>query len=86
MKPSWVESLLHQCRAVHVPFFFKQWGGVQKKKNGRKLHGRTYDQFPGIEVGQIPDAKNRRHIAEQLQAQYLKNDFSRQQIVLKAAV
>jgi protein gp37 len=29
-----------------VPFFFKQWGGVQKKYNGRKLNGRTYDEMP----------------------------------------
>jgi protein gp37 len=31
-----------------VPFFFKQWGGVQKKKNGRELHGRTWDQMPQL--------------------------------------
>jgi protein gp37 len=29
-----------------VPFFFKQWGGVQKKRTGRKLNGRTYDEMP----------------------------------------
>jgi protein gp37 len=29
-----------------VPFFFKQWGGVQKKRNGRDLDGRTYDAMP----------------------------------------
>jgi protein gp37 len=29
-----------------VPFFFKQWGGVQKKRTGRKLYGRTYDEMP----------------------------------------
>jgi protein gp37 len=29
-----------------VPFFFKQWGGVRKAKNGRELNGRTYDQMP----------------------------------------
>jgi protein gp37 len=42
----WVESLRDQCAAAGVPFFFKQWGGVQKKKNGRSLEGRTYDEQP----------------------------------------
>src|SRR5712691_11689207 len=35
MKPEWVRSLRDQCLASGVPFFFKQWGGVQKKKTGR---------------------------------------------------
>lgn len=42
----WVESLYQQCQAAEVPFFFKQWGGVRKKKAGRELHGRTYDEMP----------------------------------------
>lgn len=46
MKIEWVESILHQCRKADVPFFFKQWGGVQKHVNGRILNGRTYDEFP----------------------------------------
>ena len=49
MERSWVESLRDQCGAAGVPFFFKQWGGVQKKKNGRTLDGRTYDERPGQE-------------------------------------
>jgi protein gp37 len=32
--------------AANVPFFFKQWGGRQKKKNGRVLEGRTWDEMP----------------------------------------
>ena len=46
MKVSWVKSLRHQCRVAHVPFFFKQWGGVFKKRSGRVLDGRTYDELP----------------------------------------
>lgn len=46
MKKSWVLSILDQCRKNRVPFFFKQWGGIQKSKNGRKLNGRTYDAMP----------------------------------------
>lgn len=46
MKKDWVLSLLGQCRAAGVPFFFKQWGGTQKKKAGRELDGRTWDEMP----------------------------------------
>jgi protein gp37 len=46
MKPAWVRSIREQCRIARVPFFFKQWGGVRKKKTGRRLDGRTYDAMP----------------------------------------
>jgi protein gp37 len=46
MKEEWVRSLRDQCASQQVPFFFKQWGGVRKKKAGRELDGRTYDEFP----------------------------------------
>jgi protein gp37 len=46
VRREWVASIRDQCREFGVPFFFKQWGGVQKKKNGRLLDGRTYDEFP----------------------------------------
>jgi len=46
MKRAWVESILAQCQSASVPFFFKQWGGVRKKKYGRELNGRTYDEMP----------------------------------------
>ena len=39
-------SVRDQCRAAGVPFFFKQWGGVRKKKAGRELDGRTHDEVP----------------------------------------
>ena len=42
----WVREIRKQCRAKGVPFFFKQWGGVQKKRNGRILDGRTWDELP----------------------------------------
>jgi protein gp37 len=44
--PSWVTDLRDQCLKADVPFFFKQWGGVQKRKTGRILEGRTWDQMP----------------------------------------
>jgi protein gp37 len=42
----WVVDIRRQCRQAGVPFFFKQWGGVNKKKTGRELDGRTYDEMP----------------------------------------
>lgn len=46
MQESWVTDLRDQCDRAGVAFFFKQWGGVHKKKTGRILDGRTYDDFP----------------------------------------
>ena len=46
MAKEWVLEIRDQCIAASVPFFFKQWGGVHKKKNGRLLDGRTWDQMP----------------------------------------
>ena len=43
---SWVRSIRDQCHATSTPFFFKQWGGVQKSRNGRELDGATHDAFP----------------------------------------
>jgi protein gp37 len=48
MKSEWVTSILDQCQTAGVPFFFKQWGGVRKKKAGRELNGRTYDYMPSV--------------------------------------
>lgn len=42
----WVTDLRDQCRRAKVPFFFKQWGGKNKKKAGRELEGRTWDEMP----------------------------------------
>jgi protein gp37 len=46
MKKEWVVSVRDDCKREGVPFFFKQWGGVRKKAAGRKLDGKTYDEFP----------------------------------------
>jgi protein gp37 len=54
MNQKWVVSLRDQCRTADVPFFFKQWGGVHKADAGRKLQGRTYDQFPKIVRSAVP--------------------------------
>jgi len=46
MPEDWVTDIRDQCRRARVPFFFKQWGGVNKKRTGRLLHGRTWDEMP----------------------------------------
>ncbi len=46
MEPSWVKSVKRQCDEQGTLFFFKQWGGAQKAKNGRHLDGQTYDAMP----------------------------------------
>ncbi|MCK4871865.1 MAG: phage Gp37/Gp68 family protein [Phycisphaerales bacterium] len=48
MDPRWVRQIRDHCVARGVPFFFKQWGGVNKKKAGRLLDGRTWDEMPPI--------------------------------------
>lgn len=50
MSESWVISLRDQCLSAEVPFFFKQWGGVNKKRTGRVLCGQTWEQMPSIEA------------------------------------
>ncbi|MDK1119139.1 MAG: phage Gp37/Gp68 family protein, partial [Anaerolineae bacterium] len=48
---AWVTDIRDQCLTAKVPFFFKQWGGINKKKAGRILEGRTWDDMPrGIQV------------------------------------
>jgi protein gp37 len=46
IKEWWVWDIRQQCQEVGVSFFFKQWGGINKKKSGRLLGGRTYDEMP----------------------------------------
>ncbi|MFQ5407279.1 MAG: DUF5131 family protein, partial [Anaerolineales bacterium] len=46
MREEWVTDIRDQCLTAKVPFFFKQWGGTNKKRAGRKLQGRIWDQMP----------------------------------------
>ena len=48
IKGEWVTEIRDQCIEQRVAFFFKQWGGVQKKRAGRLLEGRTWDQMPAL--------------------------------------
>lgn len=46
MEKDWVIKIKDKCEQGGVPFFFKQWGGFNKRKAGRKLDGQTYDEYP----------------------------------------
>jgi protein gp37 len=46
MKPGWVSEIRDQCLSAGVPFFFKQWGGTNRKRAGRNLDGKTWDETP----------------------------------------
>jgi protein gp37 len=46
MKKEWVLDIKNRCLKAGVPFFFKQWGGINKKQSGRLLEGRTWDELP----------------------------------------
>lgn len=48
MEPDWVLDIQNQCEKADVAFFFKQWGGKNKKAAGRILNGRTYNEMPSI--------------------------------------
>ena len=62
MEASWVRTIRDRCVRYEVPFFFKQWGGVQKSKTGRLLDGRTWDQLP-IEYGRALRGNKRKQLA-----------------------
>ncbi len=48
IKSDWVLDIKNQCEKAKVAFFFKQWGGTNKKKSGRLLEGKTYDEMPKL--------------------------------------
>ena len=48
IKEDWVLDIYNQCKTADIPFFFKQWGGVNKKKNGKELQGEIYHEMPEI--------------------------------------
>jgi len=72
LEEGWVLSLLKSCREQSIPFFFKQWGGINKKKNGRKLRGRTYDQFPATKNPPIPSRAERQGMMAELEQRLLR--------------
>jgi protein gp37 len=62
MHQEWVRQIRERCRRYDVPFFFKQWGGVNKKRTGRILDGKTWDEMPSASE----DTRLDRHLADAL--------------------
>jgi protein gp37 len=50
MKVEWVEEIEQACRQYGAAFFFKQWGGVNKKRAGRQWRGSTSDEMPSVSL------------------------------------
>lgn len=50
IRESWVIDIRDQCLAAGIPFFFKQWGGINKKKAGRELQGRRWEEIPEVDA------------------------------------
>lgn len=68
MQPEWVVDIRDQCQVENVLFFFKQWGGAQKSKHGRRLDGRTYDDMPRRSARTAPPRSQRLAMIEELTA------------------
>lgn len=57
MRADWVQEIYDACRHSGTAFFFKQWGGVNKKRTGRRFAGRTWDEFPAVHARLEGDAQ-----------------------------
>lgn len=66
MEKDWVLNIQRQCKAAKVHFFFKQWGGVRKKKAGRLLNGRTYDDMPARVSTPVLNNRERTALVEEV--------------------
>ena len=67
MKLEWVQVIRQRCEKLGVPFFFKQWGGTNKKVAGRKLDGKTWNEMPTPRVRRQPNMST---------AKLIRQDFS----------
>ncbi len=70
LRKEWVTSIRDQCRDAGIPFFFKQWGGVRKKRAGRLLDGRTYDGFPARTSNPISPRETALRWAREIREQF----------------
>ncbi len=70
LKREWVTEVRDQCNDAGVPFFFKQWGGVRKKRAGRELDGQTYDGFPARMSQPVSTLATAMQWAREIQAEY----------------
>lgn len=76
IQEEWVINVLRSCEKSKVPFFFKQWGGVNKKKAGRELRGKTYDEFPERNMPKVPSRTERQAMILAMEEQFAQShDF-----------
>jgi|HubBroStandDraft_6_1064221.scaffolds.fasta_scaffold07986_8 protein gp37 len=75
MRKEWVISLRNQCRDNRIPFFFKQWGGVRKAETGRRLEGRTYDEFPRRVKYPVMPTASCLEVAAEIESHFKSRDF-----------
>jgi protein gp37 len=68
MKREWVIAVRDQCRTADVPFFFKQWGGKNKRVTGRELDGTTHDEYPASETTEPPSRAERERLLQVTEA------------------
>jgi protein gp37 len=54
MRAEWARAIRDRCTAAGVPFFFKQWGGVYRKRSGRRLGGRVWNEYPAPRADEAP--------------------------------
>ena len=73
LEKKWVTEIRDLCGEKHIPFFFKQWGGVRKKSAGRELDGRTYDGFPTRTCNPVSPAATALGWAREIHAEYVAN-------------
>ncbi len=52
VKKDWIKNIVKQCKEQNVAVFFKQWGGIRPKSGGRELDGKTFDEYPQIQVSE----------------------------------
>jgi len=80
MERDWVVSIREQCKRSDVPFFFKQWGGVQKSKTGREIDGEIFNGFPTQRKLRPPDKEDRLSLLsgiEKLAAKFIRETPSK---------
>ena len=68
MAPTWVRPIRDQCETASVPFFFKQWGGVRKKRAGRELDGKYYSEMPYSLGLPMPNLRERQGMIAQVES------------------
>lgn len=83
MKKDWVLALRDQCKKDRVAFFFKQWGGVRKSTTGRRLDGKTYDEFPSRIRHPVLTAEQCSNSVREIESQYRSKIFPLSSLVAR---